>query len=249
MPKIARRQKIRTALIIISFLLFPVTLNWFSPYLIIQGASEGVINGSFLMFTAFFVASLFFGRAWCGWLCPGAGIQEPCFKINNKPARGGKADCIKWLIWVPWIAIIILVAVGSGGYTVINPLYMMETGISVTDPMNYVIYYAVLFLIVVLALTTGRRGFCHYSCWMSPFMILGRKVSNFLRLPALRIRSEAAKCNDCGRCGVECPMSLDVPRLVKSESMEHPECVLCGTCADVCPRNVISFSFGSSRNN
>ncbi len=238
------RQRIRAALIIASLLLFPVTLNWFSPYLIIQGASERVINGSFLMFTAFFFASLFLGRGWCGWLCPGAGLQEALFRANNKPARGGKADWVKWGIWIPWIGIIAMVAVGVGGYIVIDPLYMMENGISVVDPMNYVIYYSVLTLIVVLALSTGRRGFCHYSCWMSPFMIIGRKISNVLRLPALRLRTETDKCTDCGRCTVECPMSLDVAKLAKSGSMEHAECVLCGTCADVCPRNVIRYTFG-----
>ncbi len=46
-----RRQKIRKALIIISLLLFPVIINYLSPYIIIDGASHGIINGSFITFT------------------------------------------------------------------------------------------------------------------------------------------------------------------------------------------------------
>jgi hypothetical protein len=43
-----KRQKVRKALIIVSFLTFPVVLNFMPPYLIMRGASEGVISGSFL---------------------------------------------------------------------------------------------------------------------------------------------------------------------------------------------------------
>lgn len=61
------RQRVRRALLLISFLAFPITLYYFSPVLIMQSASEGVINASFLVFAAMLVASLFVGRLWCGW--------------------------------------------------------------------------------------------------------------------------------------------------------------------------------------
>jgi len=82
----AMRQKIRKALLLVSFLLFPVTINYFSPYIIMDGASQGIIAGSFITFTLLFFVSLFFGRAFCGWVCPGAGIQEWCFAVNDKKA-------------------------------------------------------------------------------------------------------------------------------------------------------------------
>ena len=68
------RQRIRKALVIIAFLSFPVTMNFLSPYVIIDGAMNGVVNGSLIMFGLMFLSSLFFGRLWCGWICPGAGI-------------------------------------------------------------------------------------------------------------------------------------------------------------------------------
>jgi ferredoxin-type protein NapH len=79
-----RRQKIRKAIILISFLLFPITINYFSPYIIIDGAAQGIIAGSFITFVLLFIVSLFLGRAFCGWVCPGAGIQEFCFTVNLK---------------------------------------------------------------------------------------------------------------------------------------------------------------------
>ena len=58
----AKRQKIRKAILLCVFLTFPVIMNYFSPALIAMGASEGVINGSFLLFGSVFVSALILGR-------------------------------------------------------------------------------------------------------------------------------------------------------------------------------------------
>lgn len=38
-----KRQKVRRALILILFLYFPIIMDYFSPYLIIDGALHGII--------------------------------------------------------------------------------------------------------------------------------------------------------------------------------------------------------------
>lgn len=73
--QLPRRQRVRKALLFVSFLLFPVTLYYFSPALILQGASEGVINGSFIVFGLMFLSALSVGRLWCGWACPAGALQ------------------------------------------------------------------------------------------------------------------------------------------------------------------------------
>ena len=40
-----KRQKIRKLLLIIALLLFPITLYYFSPVLILNAAVNGIING------------------------------------------------------------------------------------------------------------------------------------------------------------------------------------------------------------
>jgi len=238
-----RRQATRKAIILISLLLFPVTMNLISPYVIIDGAMQGIITGSFIVFGLMFVSALFVGRLWCAWLCPAAGLQEACFLANDKPARGGKLNWIKWAIWVPWLGLIAYAAASAGGYTSVNFLHLTETGISVDEPLKYITYYMVVGSIFLLSLTAGKRAFCHYGCWMAPFMILGRKVRNALNTPALRLRSEPDKCIDCKKCNKACPMSLDVHAMVHSGTMENSECVLCGSCVDVCPKQVIGYTF------
>ncbi len=101
MKKQKTRQQIRKFILIISFLLFPITINFFSPYLIIDGIIGGIITGSFFTFSIMFLTSLFFGRFICGWLCPAGGIGELCFQVQNKPVKGTKVNLIKYFIWVP----------------------------------------------------------------------------------------------------------------------------------------------------
>ena len=96
-----KRQKIRKGLILFSFFLFPAVFYYLSPVLIIQASSEGVINGSFVLFILMFISSLFLGRAYCGWVCPGGGCQEAIFLASDK--RVTRGDYCKWLIWVPWV--------------------------------------------------------------------------------------------------------------------------------------------------
>lgn len=68
-----KRQKVRRALVILSFLLFPVNIYYFSPYLVIDGAFNGIVTGSFFVFGGLFFLSLVFGRGFChtaSWMAP-----------------------------------------------------------------------------------------------------------------------------------------------------------------------------------
>lgn len=239
------RQRVRKGLIILAFILFPVVINYLSPYLIVMGASEGVINGSLIMFGLMFLSSLFVGRLWCGWVCPGGGEGEILMPVQNKRVNLKRTDWIKWLIWVPWIVIIAMMAIGSGGYKRVDFFYMTERVISVTEPFNYVIYFGVIGIFMILALTVGRRGGCHSICWMAPFMIIGRKLRNLAGWPSLRLSANSEACTSCLTCNRNCPMSLDVNKMVLAQKMENSECILCLSCVDNCPTKAIRNKFAS----
>ncbi|MFN3982027.1 MAG: 4Fe-4S binding protein [Caldilinea sp.] len=241
---IAKRQQVRRGLLLVTMLLFPLIYYFLSPYLIIDAAVRGIVNGSFIMFALLFVSGLIVGRGWCGWVCPGAGLQEACSAAQNKPARSGRLDWIKWGIWIVWIGGIVTAIIFAGGYRAVEPLYPNNTWISIIEPAGFIVYYIVIGLIVLLGLVFGRRAFCHYGCWMAPFLILGRRVRNAFNLPALRLKAEPARCVGCNVCTRNCPMSLDVMALAKQGKLEHPECILCGTCVDVCAKNVLAYNFG-----
>jgi polyferredoxin len=139
---------------------------------------------------------------------------------------------------------IVTVALLAGGIKRADYFFIMDHGISVSNIYMYIPYYIVILLFFLNSIIFGKRANCHYLCWMSPFMIIGRKISNFFNIPSVRIKSEKDKCINCKKCNSECPMSLDVNNMVNCNKLENYECILCGKCADICPKNVIKFDFG-----
>lgn len=234
-------QKIRHALIVVSFLLFPITLYYFSPYLIVESSAKGIVSGSFVVFSLMLVFSIFLGRLFCGWLCPAGGLQEICFNANDKKISQ-KYNWIKFLIWTPWVILIAYTALKAGGYKSIDFFYQTNNGISVAEPTAYFVFYSVTGLILMMSLIVGRRSFCHHVCWMAPFMIIGNKIGKTLKIPTLALESKKEKCINCMACTKNCPMSLDVNSMVQKQEMKNPECILCGTCADNCTKKVISYN-------
>jgi len=82
------RQNVRRIILIVSMLLMPVVINYYSPYLIILGSAEGIVVGSLVFFALLFSTSLVFGRAYCGWLCPFGGYMEALADANPKQTNG-----------------------------------------------------------------------------------------------------------------------------------------------------------------
>ena len=241
------RQKTRKIILLVSFLLFPVTIYYLSPYLIIMAGMEGIMSGSFLMFAGMFLASLFFGRAFCGWICPAGAVSECCGSITGKPAKGGKRNWIKYFIWVPWLITVVLSFLSHPNGLRADFLFMTRYGISVSEPGAYIIYYFILALFVILTLAAGRRAPCHYICWMAPFMVIGTKIKNKIGYPSLHLEAKKDQCVDCKICAKNCPMSLPVNEMVRAGKMNSTECILCMECVDSCPKKAIDYRFRNGK--
>ncbi len=235
------RQKVRRILIFTILFLFPVILNYLSPYVSVTAAFAGLISGSLAVFFLLFLSGIFLGRAWCGWMCPVAGIGELCATINNKPVNRKRLAVIRYIIFTVWFAILVTGFVLAGGIKGIDPFYMTENIISVDAPGRYIIYYSVLAIIFVLTITIGRRGSCHTICWMSPFITGGALLGRTLHLPQLKIKSAPDTCISCGSCTRQCPMSIDVQREIKKGAVKSLDCIRCGECIDKCPKNILRF--------
>jgi ferredoxin-type protein NapH len=244
---ILKRQQVRRLIMILSFLAFPVTLNFLSPYLIMQGAFSGILAGSGVVFIALTVQAVFFGRLFCGWLCPGGGLNDILIGVNGRRVTGRGIRRLKIIIWIVWIGTLVAGFITSGGPRQIQLLYMTESGVSVDEPLKYIIYYFVILILAGISILAGRRASCHAICWMAPFMMIGQKFSGWLQLPRLHIESDAAACTRCERCTKQCPMSIPVMEKLGPPLRNEPDCCLCGECVDVCPRKCLRYSFAPVR--
>lgn len=236
-----KRQNIRKLIIISSLLLFPITIYYLSPYLIIQGAIEGVINGSFIIFCAMLIGSMFFGRIFCAYLCPVGGLSECATLINDKAPKQGWRNKIKYVVWILWIIGVIISFIFHQKAITVDFFYMTEYGISIANIYGYIIYYGIILLFFIPSVVAGKRALCHYLCWMAPFMIIGSKLGQLLHIKQLRLSAKKDSCIRCHLCDKNCPMSLKVSEKVQNEKMDDCECILCGACIDNCPKKVISY--------
>lgn len=242
------RQRIRKSLLALMFILFQYRLFhlFFSPVLAVVAASQGIVNGSLLIYALLFLGALFFGRAWCGWCCPGAALNEACSVVVRKRCRGGRGDKIKYMILAALAGVIGLMAYRAGGFHAVEPFFGVDRRSHLQD--IFLLFGAVVF-IVPLALLLGRFANCRYLCWVAPIMILGTRIKEKFRLPSLHLVSNPVACRDCGMCDQHCPKSLPVAAMVRSGRLENAECILCGNCIDHCATGAIRYAFGVPNKN
>lgn len=234
-----KRQNARLLTLTVSFLLFPVIIFYFSPYLIVLGAFQGVLAAAGIMFACQFLAALFLRRALCGWACPVGGLQDLEARSIGKPFTKRRLNLAKWVIWVPWVISIMAGFVAAGGIRAVDFFFHTDHGVSVSDLASLAIHFAIVALFFVPNIFLGRRSMCHSICWMAPFMIIGSKIGRALRLPQLHVSSAADSCIHCGKCDKACPMSLPVESLQVAGAIDDAECIQCGACCDACPKDVL----------
>jgi polyferredoxin len=241
---VSPRQNIRKWLLIISFILIPITIFYISPIVIMMGAAAGVATGSLLLYILLFILSLVVARLWCGWLCPMGAWQEICSPVIKHTVKEGWRNGIKYGVTVLWLAVIGYSFSGAGGIRSVDPFFGTVNGISISSPEVLMIVGIIFGFIFIVAYFTGRRGTCHVFCPIAALMITGRKIRNLTGWPALQLSGDASRCIDCKQCSKECPMGLDVNGMVRKGIMENAECIMCASCADTCPKDAITYGVG-----
>lgn len=226
------------------FLALPVTLNYYSPYLMTSATAERIATFSLVFWFATLLAAPFLGRAFCGWACPFHGLQLIAESVSSRPTRQVRfVRWIKYAMWAAWAGAVAAIAVSVGGWTSFQPFYMTESYVSLDRAEALVIYFGLVGL-VLAGLGWGKRGFCHYLCPFGVWNIVGEKLGHALRVPRLRLRADSSACTECGTCDRVCPMSLPVGSMIAEERMRNTECILCGSCVDACPKGAVRFGVG-----
>jgi polyferredoxin len=238
------RQNIRKWILIISFLLIPVTIFYISPIVLMMGAAEGIATGSMILLILLFALSFVVARLWCGWLCPMGAWQEICSPLMKHTVQEGWRKYVKYGIAALWLGVLALTIVTAGGIRSVDPFYGTVNGISISSPEVLMMVTVIFVIIFATAFLTGRRGFCNVLCPMAVVMIAGRKIRNLIGWPALQLSADASRCIDCKKCSKECPMGLDVNGMVRNGEMENADCILCASCADTCPQGAITYGVG-----
>ena len=241
-------KRVRKVSLFLMFLLLPVTFNYFSPYLIIDGIVNRIASGAFFIWTCMFLLSLVFGRAFCSYICPYGGLQMVADAAIQKPLIQVKwLRKVKLVIGLVWVVMIVVLLITSKGFEKINFFYLTENFVSVDSVIKIIGYYVIVIGLLIFPFIFGKRASCHYLCPMAILNIAGTKIKNKTNIPSLRLISNKSKCTSCKQCMKACPMSLDVMNMVKSEKMDNAECILCGECCIACKFGAVKRVFERKR--
>jgi ferredoxin-type protein NapH len=187
------------------------------------------------------LATIIFGRFFCGWICPATFIYE----LNSNFAS--------WLRWagirvgnrrfdkrikygVLALGLILSAVSGSVLAGVVYPPAIIGREIYYTIAQGGLGAGTIFFLGTLLFdILVARRGFCRYLCpGGALYALLGR-----YRL--VRIRRIAETCNDCAKCNVVCEFDLDPLRDGFGQ-----ECNNCTACIAICPTDALTFTIRPS---
>jgi len=199
--------------------------------------STNLLNFSFLL--GALGVGLVAGRAFCGWLCPLGAVQD--FITDWTRRLGGEARHVRGKKSKSLLPVRLPTSIDRGlrrvkylvlGAALLASLFTVFPPLREFCPVRAVFglrLTSLLGLTLILFLASSilvERFACKYLC------PLGAVLALFNRISPVRLSVDQTRCNDCGRCDIECSMGIeDVPR-----HLDHPECVRCMECLETCAR-------------
>ena len=196
----------------------------------------------------FLLATLVFGRVWCGWACPQTTLSDIAEWLTVKlglKLRHNVVEGPRWrklLVHIAYLGLALLVGANLVWYFVEPRRFFTEI---LANRLHYGAWVTLLVVAAAVYLDFAliRRILCRDFCPYGRFQtVLTDPGTLTLHLPS----SEIERCIKCGTCVRSCPMEIDI------RQGYQVECINCGRCLDAC-RNVmdqrrepglIRYSFG-----
>lgn len=196
----------------------------------------------------FLLATLVFGRVWCGWACPQTTLNDIAewfsrklgLKIRNNRLAGRLLP--KLTAHAGYVLLAFLVAANLLWYF-IEPLHFFTQLLSGELPIAAWLTLLIIFATVYLDLALIGRLMCSEFC---PYGRIQTALVDPGTLTLHLPETEIGRCIECKSCVRVCPMEIDI------REGYQVECINCGRCLDACrkvmtPRHepgLIRYSFG-----
>ncbi len=217
-------------------------------YALGTGNIPAIHPAAMVLLVAFLLMSLFFRKAFCGWLCPIGTLSEGLWKLGRKyfnynwslpnwadlPLRS-----LKYILFGLFLYAVASMPVASLQGFLESP-YFKVADVKMLNFFRYMGSTAAITLVVLAGLSVLVKNFwCRYLCPYGALMGLASLIS-----PS-GIRRDPQVCIDCARCARSCPALLPVDRLL---AVRSPECMACMECVAVCPaRGALQMSLPGLR--
>lgn len=220
-----------------------VSIHAFCPYAVICFGlnklwfiriTEAVFAITIVAGFAIFIYTIFYGRKFCGYLCPLGSFQEGLFSYHSRKYRKKhkimrfyelKLRMGKYLI----LLITSLMAISGIAYIYMNscPLVILSRA-----PIFGILGFLILLFIAVNAFFIDRF-FCRWLCPYGALLNIAQHLGRLFRIPRKMLHRNIERCIDCGICMEYCPMNI---HLLEQEVVEDVNCIHCHVCDAVCPK-------------
>ena len=204
-------------------------------YFLVTGQIPLIHPAAMVLLTSFLAGSLLFRKSFCGWLCPVGTLSEFLWKLGRQTFRRNfhlprwldlGLRSLKYILLALFAYAVVSMPARALAEFLQSP-YGIVADVKMLNFFRYMgITAAVVLAGIALASVFVQNFWCRYLC---PYGALAGLAS---LLSPLRIRRDAVKCIDCGKCAKACPSRLPVDVLVQIRSAE---CLGCMECTAVCP--------------
>ena len=178
-----------------------------------------------LFFIGIMLATLLYGRIWCGWACPQTVLSDLTRLIMKLSDRPAGRPVLSAVLSQSFVFLFSSIVSASIVWYFVSPYEMIPRIISgALGPWTFG-SWALFTVLIYLDLAFVRRKFCSFVC---PY---ARLQSAFFDHKTLTIAFDARRsdeCMDCEACVKACPSEIDIRKGLQVE------CINCAECIDAC---------------
>ena len=213
----------------------------------------------YMFFAMVAAATLFFGRFYCGWICPHGALQEfigsiARWRSTSSPAgrrgarRGGFPETggaeLSWRARFKYIllfAAVILALISDkpnlANYEPFITTFKVRGGAFAAGLAGAGAIIALTYAVIALGASFfANRFFCKYVCPAGA--LLG--ICSYLTIYKLKIERS---CPGCNKCKEVCPVGAIEPVNGMPDKINIAECIQCNECIRACPDSIIRRKF------
>ncbi len=174
-----------------------------------------------LIFASIILAS-YFGRFYCGWICPINTLIRPINWLGRMLATQ-KKSVPSWISKTLVRRIVLSLFLGGLGYTIYT----------ITQGRKFPLPAIIIPLGLLVTLFVNETAWHRYLCpWGILFSLTGRFA---------KLKISAQGCRSCNVCTAACPAgAINVGR-TEGARIDPTYCLVCFQCQEVCPVNALNY--------
>lgn len=169
------------------------------------------------------VTAFFWGRFWCGWLCPRGSFYDhlvaPLSPKKRIPAFLKNLNTRIFILMVVMGLFLLQVINAWGNWSAIGFVFIR-------------MILATTLVGAVLGIFIHHRSWCNF-CPMGTMAHLAAKGRKSLKI--------SSQCVGCKACVKVCPMQIDIPAFKETGIISDRDCLKCDKCLEKCPKNALSL--------